>query len=491
MSHKLLIVDDDADILESMYGLLKDEGFDVKAAISGEDALEIFSEFNPSVIISDMNMSGISGLELLNQIRKENSHVQVIILTGYASVQNASDAMSNDGAFAYFQKPIVDFGNFFATIYHACEKERLIMENSQWKMRLKTANARFETIFESMDAVIYVADMAHYEIIYANSKFKTLFGDYSEKSLKCWEILHNSNVGPCPFCTNSKIVDANGAPLKPYTWGFYNPKVRRWFSIKDQAIYWHDGRVVRLETAMDITQYHKLSREVEKSKRFQALGVLAGGIAHDLNNTLGAILGNINMAQLVLSDSSTYEYLAEAESGIMQASSLSGKLLELARGDTPVKKNVNMRAILDGVIRENKFGSNIVLLPSDEAANFNINADPDQIKTVLHNIFTNASEAMNFRGNITIHLKHYYNSIKNCEYIMTTIHDNGRGIAALDLERVFDPYFSSKFHGTQKGTGLGLSIAYAIIKKHGGYIDIDSEEGKGTVVDVCLPALSF
>lgn len=491
MSHKLLIVDDDPDILESMYDLLRDEGFDVKAALSGEEALEVFSEFNPSVIISDMNMSGMSGLELLNQIRKENSHVQIIIITGYATVQNASDAMSNDGAFAYFQKPIVDFGNFFATIHHAFEKERLIMENSQWKMRLKTANARFETIFENIDAVIYVTDMDTYEIIYANSKFKTLFGDYSGKSLKCWEVLHQSNNGPCPFCTNSKLVDAEGAPMNPYTWEFYNPKVRRWFSIKDQAIYWHDGRVVRLETAMDITQYHKLSREVEKSKRFQALGVLAGGIAHDLNNTLAAILGNINLAQLILSNSGAEEYLEEAERGIMQATGLSGKLLELSRGEAPVKKVVDMRHILNGLIRDNQFGSEVVFLPSDESADFNINADPDQIRTVLYNIFTNASEAMNLKGNIRVDLKRSYNSMKNCDYIVTTIRDKGRGIAHSDLEKVFDPYFSSKFHGNKKGTGLGLSIAYAIIKKHGGYIDIDSEEGKGTQVDVCIPALSF
>lgn len=491
MEHKLLIVDDDPDILDSMLDLLQDEGFNVKTATSGEEALELFSEFNPAVIISDMKMSGMSGLQLLNKIRKINLQVQIIILTGYASIKNASDAMSNNGAFAYFQKPITDFEIFFATIRQAFEKERLILENRQWESRLKAANARFETIFENIDAVIYVADIETYEIIYANSKFKTLFGDYNKSGMKCWEMLHNTSSGPCPFCTNLKIVDSHGRPTSPYTWEFYNPTVKRWFSIKDQAIYWHDGRVVRLETAIDITQYHKLSREVEKSKRFQAIGVLAAGIAHDLNNTLAAILGNVNLAQIILSNQSADEYFKEAEKGIMQAKSLSAKLLELVRGDKPVKKAVDMRDILNSLIGENKFRSKILFLPPDEASNFNINADVDQIKTALNNIFINASEAMNLKGNIKVYLKRYYNSMKNCEYVVTTILDHGRGIAASDLEKVFDPYFSSKFHGNTKGTGLGLSIAYSIIKKHGGYIDIDSEEGKGTQVDICLPVFSF
>ncbi len=517
MENKLLIVDDDLDILDSMTALLQDEGFNVVSVSCGEDALEIFSSFKPSVVISDMNMSGISGLELLYELRKLNPHVQIIILTGYASVKNVAEAMSNNGAFSYFQKPITDFEMFFSTIRQAFEKERLIRENYHWEERLKVANTRFETIFENMDAVVYVADIETYQVLYANSKFKTLFGNYIDdsdttngKRKKCWEILQNSATGPCPFCTNSKIIDKHGKPLEPYTWEFYNPLLKRWFSIKDQAIYWHDGRLVRLETAMDITQYYKLSREVEKSKRFQAIGVLAAGIAHDLNNTLAAILGNINVAQIISSQPSADEYFVAAESGIMQAKALSGKLLALAKGDNPVKNIVDMADIIEGFIKENKFKSAVIFniegittesepkfiksqnsvnsyLNRDKEANFNVDVDADQIKTALYNIFINASEAMNFKGTIHVSLKKYHHPINNCNYVVTTIRDKGRGIASQNLDKVFDPYFTTKFPGKERGTGLGLSIAYSIIKKHGGYIDIDSVEGEGTQVDICLP----
>ncbi|MBF0228258.1 MAG: response regulator [Desulfamplus sp.] len=507
MENKILIVDDDPDVLISLSDLLKDEGFDVKPVSSGKEALKVFSEFHPSVVITDMKMSGMSGLELLHRLRKINSYVQIIILTGYASVKNVAEAMANNGAFAYFQKPISDFEMFFGSVRQAFEKERLIRENYHWEGRLKLANARFETIFENMDAVIYVSDMDTYELIYANSTFKELFGDYIDenekknnisKGKKCWELLQKTNDGPCSFCTNPKLVDVNGKPLNPYTWEFYNPLVKRWFSIKDQAIYWHDGRVVRLETAMDITPYYKLSREVEKSKRFQAIGVLAGGISHDLNNTLAAILGNINLAQLIASDPESDEYFVAAENGIMQAKTLSGKLLALAKGDTPVKKIVDMKELIRKFIDENQFGSKVELtilndnsnceeIDNDNTSNFIIDVDVEQIKIALYNIFTNASEAMNSRGTIKVNLKRHYSSTKNCNYVMTSIYDNGKGIAPSNIDKIFDPYFTTKFPGKERGTGLGLSIAYSIIKKHGGYIDIDSVEGKGTQVDICLP----
>ncbi|MBF0231637.1 MAG: response regulator [Desulfamplus sp.] len=491
MDNRLLIVDDDSDVLESLSDLLQDEGFNVKAVSCGEDALKEFPDFKPAVIITDMLMPGMNGIDLLREIRKISVHVQIIIMTGYASIKNVTEAMSNNGAFAYFQKPIMDFKILFGTVRQAFEKEWLLRENYHWDERLKTANARFETIFENMDAIIYVADIETYELIYANSKFKKMFGYDHKHGLKCWKILNRQNSWPCNFCTNAKLVDKQGKPLDPYTWEFYNPNVKRRFSIKDQAVYWHDGRVVKLEIAMDITQHYQLSRELEKSRRFQAIGVLAGGIAHDLNNTLAAILGNINLAQLISSDPASEEYFVAAENGIMQAKTLSGKLLALARGDNPIKSKVDMRELLINFIKDNISGSEVIFTPPDESINFNIDADYDQIRTVLSNIFLNASEAMDMKGSIKVDLRRQNNTIKNAEYVVTSIQDTGKGIPASDIEKIFDPYFSSKFHGQEKGTGLGLSIAYSIIKKHGGHIDIDSVEGEGTKVDICIPALSF
>jgi len=492
MNQKLLIVDDNIEILDSLSELLEDEGFELRTASSGEEALELLADdFDPAVVLSDMNMPGMSGLELLKNIRKSDFMIQFVILTGYATVGNVAESMANDGAFAYLQKPIMDFEILFSTLRQAFGKYNLIRENRLWEERLKKTNSRFEAIFENMDALVYVADMQTHELLYANSKFKDLFNypddtdDY--KGLSCWKILQKDQTGPCSFCTNSKLVDEYGEPVQPYTWEFYNPLLKKHFSIKDQAIYWHDGRIVRLEIAMDMTKYRKLSMEVQKAKRFKAIGVLAGGIAHDLNNTLASILGNINLAQMILGDSRVDEYFFTAEAGIMQAKALSGKLVSLSKGENPVKKSIGMRSVIQSFIRETECKSPFVFKSSDDFEDYPVDVDADQMSTVIYNLSVNASEAMDFKGNIEITLTRHFSKSHNCEYVLTSIQDSGKGIADSDIEKVFDPYYTTKFAGAEKGTGLGLSIAYSIVRKHNGYIDIDSVEGKGTRVDVYIP----
>ncbi|SLM27605.1 putative Sensory histidine kinase/response regulator [Desulfamplus magnetovallimortis] len=491
INQNLLIVDDNPEILDSLSELLEDEGFELRAAKSGEDAIDILSEFNPAVILSDMNMPGMSGLELLKEVRKSNHVVQFVVLTGYATVRNVAESMADNGAFAYLQKPIMDFEILFSTLRQAMQKYQLLQENKLWEERLKKANATFEAIFENMDAVVYVADMQTYELIYANTKFKRLFGfdgepDSYRKKL-CWQVLQKANKGPCDFCTNLKLVDSQGKPFQPYTWEFYNPVLKRHFSIKDQAIYWHDGRLVRLEIAMDMTKYRKISREMQKAKRFKAIGVLAGGIAHDLNNTLAAILGNLNLAQLIVANSEADEYFDAAEAGIMQAKELSGKLLGLARGEEPVKKRVDMKKLAEAFISNKECKTPIRLDVADPLLDYPVDGDAEQIKTVLYNLTVNATEAMDFKGEVRISIHRHFSSTHHCEYVVTGVHDTGRGITASDVEKVFDPYYTTKFPGADKGTGLGLSIAYSIVRKHDGFIDIDSVEGKGTRVDVYIP----
>lgn len=617
MNDKLLIVDDDRDILNSLEYLLVDHGYDVRSSESGEDALRIFSAFNPDVVISDIQMPGMGGLELLKKSVRINSTVQFVFLTGYATIENVSDVMSHEGAFAYLQKPIVDFEMLYATICQAKEKQRLMAENLRWEQRLKHSNLIFERIFENMDAIVYVADIETYELIYANSKFKSTFGIKKDEKItgeKCWKVLQKDNDGPCAFCTNSKIVDIAGTPVGPYTWEFHNQILDRYFSIKDQAVYWHDGRVVKLETAMDVTQikqyeirtkksearfrkmaellpvaicetdihlnvtymnrkgfelcgytkkdfatglrllelvapeeiqsaeknlsdlisgnkknllttrtiinkdgnkvvglvnssaiynrkehtgfmvtfldmthYNKLQKEVETANRFKAIGVLAGGIAHDLNNTLAAILGNINLAQIFSTDTESDEYFDAAEKGIMQAKSLANKLVGLSHIEAPMKSVICLSRIISDLQAQGGLFSQVNLTPPDKNNNFNIEVDTEQIKTVFSNLIVNASEAMDGKGTIEIYFKKKRQKHHSMEYVVTSISDTGVGISNSNIENVFDPYFTTKSHGEERGTGLGLSIAYSIVKKHGGFIEIHSEEGKGSRVDVYLP----
>ena len=493
MNQNLLLVDDNVEILESFSELLLDEGYTIRSAGSAEEALEILNDFNPGVIVTDMNMPGMSGLDLLKIVREDDSVVQFIVITGYATIHNVTESMTDNGAFAYLQKPVMDFDVFFAVLRQAFQKYQLIRENQEWAHRLETTNVAFESIFENMDAVIYVADMQTYELIYANSKFKQLTGcelDNDYKGKKCWEILQGEAMGPCSFCCNDKLVDKEGTPLAPYTYEFYNPKFQRYFSVKDQAILWHDDRVVRLEVAMDMTRYKRLSSEMQKAKRFKAIGVMAGGIAHDLNNTLAAILGNVNLAQIMEDRHEADACFKEAEDGIMQAKELAEKLLVISRGEDPIQEAVDMRLVIKNFIRD---GGARAICHFDEtsvkAGDYRVNADVDQLNTVLYNLVTNAGEAMDFKGMVHLTLNRIYSRERNCEYVVTRIQDSGVGIERENLDKVFDPYFTTKFHGSEKGTGLGLTIAYSIIKRHNGFIDIDVVEGGGTQVDVYIPTM--
>ena len=617
MNNKLLIVDDDNDMLESLKYLLNNEGYDVRTASSGHQALRIFSDFDADVIISDMKMPGMSGLELLQNIIKINCCIQVIFLTGYATIKNVSDVMSHEGAFAYLQKPLVDFEMLYSTIRQAKEKQRLMTENLRWEERLKHSHSILEHIFENMDAIIYVADINTYELIYTNSKFKSSFGFSDNEKLtgkKCWEVLQKKNTGPCEFCTNAKLMDSDGSPLEPYTWELYNQTLDRWFNIKDQAVSWYDGRVVKLATAMDVTQikeyeirtkksearfrnmaellplvicetdadliltyvnkkgfelsgytdediaaginilnmispdekqtakenlsnmlqdnkktllnprtlitkngnkiqglvkssavynrdehtgfmftfldmtqYNKMQKEVETANRFKAIGVLAGGIAHDLNNTLAAILGNVNLAQMVASASEADEYFDAAEKGVMQAKSLAEKLVGISRREAPIKKIMPISKIIKDITAQKGCFSDIRIKELNKVEDFNVEVDSEQIQTVLTNIILNASEAMDGKGIIDIELKKYKEHTHSGKYIVISISDTGSGISDTILEKVFDPYFTTKFPGKQRGTGLGLSIAYSIVKNHKGFIEIHSKQDQGTRVDVHLP----
>jgi len=240
----------------------------------------------------------------------------------------------------------------------------------------------------------------------------------------------------------------------------------------------------------DITDKKKTEEELLKVKKIESVGVLAGGIAHDFNNILAAILGNINLALFENNlEKETKKLLSEAEKATLRAKNLTQQLLTFSKGGIPVKET----ASLETVIKES---ANFVLHGEKVACEYNIpkdlwfvDIDKGQIGQVIQNMVLNATQAMPDGGIIKI-------SCKNIpfvdEYILPdeverkcvkiTITDSGIGIAENMLDRIFDPYFSTK----QKGSGLGLAICLSIIKKHSGTI-IANSSSAGTSFDIYLP----
>jgi PAS domain S-box-containing protein len=150
-----------------------------------------------------------------------------------------------------------------STIAEFQEIARAINEMAQ---TVQVSRQQFATILDSMDALVYVADMETYELLFVNAYGRKVWGDIDGK--RCWQVLQGDQDGPCPFCTNDRLVDESGRPTGVYGWEMQNTRTRTWFACRDQAITWVDGRQVRLEIATDITSQKTTSQELQKSKEW-------------------------------------------------------------------------------------------------------------------------------------------------------------------------------------------------------------------------------
>jgi signal transduction histidine kinase/ActR/RegA family two-component response regulator len=364
-----------------------------------------------------------------------------------------------------------------------------IGERKRIEERLQEAHKRLLTILDGIDALVYVADMKTYELLFVNKYGRDIWGDIQGK--KCWKVLQSGQTAPCDFCTNKYLLDFDGHPQEPYTWEFQNTVNGHWYYICDRAVRWIDGRIVRLEIASDITESKKLVEERQQRHKLESVGILAGGIAHDFNNLLTAIMNNIYLSKRHIDrESSAYSRLELAEKAIGRANDLTHQLLTFSKGGTPVKHSTSITEVIresaDFILR----GSNV---RSEYAMSDNlwpVEVDVGQISQVFQNLIINADQSMPEGGTIKIHAENAVVHtdtelpLKEGKYVKITIHDQGRGISEEHLPNIFDPYFTTK----EMGRGLGLTISFSIIKNHDGHISAESELGRGTTFIIYLPA---
>lgn len=242
----------------------------------------------------------------------------------------------------------------------------------------------------------------------------------------------------------------------------------------------------------DITERKEREKELLKIEKLESLGVLAGGIAHDFNNILTGIKGNISIAKVFLDNTHrSYKPLAEAEKASMRAGELAHQLLTFARGGEPMKKVVSLQHLVNEALSFALRGSKIKAILDIPDSIHAVEADEGQISQVFNNLIINATQAMPGGGELTVTARNETFADKNSlslapgEYIRLTFADQGCGISADNLQRIFDPYFTTK----STGNGLGLASVHSIIKRHDGYIGVNSDVGKGTIFTIYLPAL--
>ena len=351
--------------------------------------------------------------------------------------------------------------------------------------KIRSQEKQLQDVYRGLDRSqigFFLTDKS-YKILYMNQTMKRWFGDLTGKT--CHKAIFNLN-SPCPGCSfnNTEEIERHF----PYEINTSDGKI---FEILSCILTDEEGNFSRIAIVKDITEQKRAERQMARLEKLESLGILAGGIAHDFNNLLGGIFGSIELAKFKSSpDHAVYPYLEMAHKELRRAIALTKQLLAFSKGGEPILESVDIKSVIQEVTKFHLSGSRIKAHFDIQEKLWNVNVDKGQISQVISNLIINAMQAMPDGGNLYIKLENIqFNKKKSNiplkgDFVKITIRDEGIGIPEKHLDKIFDPYFSTK----QTGSGLGLSIVYGIIEKHKGYITVDSKLGAGTIFHIYLPA---
>ena len=282
-----------------------------------------------------------------------------------------------------------------------------------------------------------------------------------------------------------------------------------WVIAKASPLHDQSGNIIgAIESIRDITdlkraeEEHKVLQErLNRAEKMEALGTLAGGVAHDLNNVLGVVVGYAELVLMAADESSMIKpHLVNIMNGGLKAAAIVDDLLTLARRGVSDRDVLNLNKIIANCQKSPEFEKLYSYHPSVE---FKTDIDPDllnisgssvHIGKTLFNLISNASEAMAKGGVVTIKTTNQYldkpiqgyDQIREGDYVVLSVSDTGEGISADDLKRIFEPFYTKKVMG-RSGTGLGLAVVWGTVKDHHGYINVESKEGKGSIFTLYFP----
>ncbi|OGW40554.1 MAG: hypothetical protein A2Y97_06545 [Nitrospirae bacterium RBG_13_39_12] len=240
----------------------------------------------------------------------------------------------------------------------------------------------------------------------------------------------------------------------------------------------------------NITERKKMETELLKAQKLESVGILAGGIAHDFNNLLTAIFGNISLAKMYMMEREVYNHLVEIEKASLRAKNMTQQLLTFSKGGAQVKKITSLDELIrdsaNFALRGSKVNCDIFISPEL----WHAEVDEGQISQVINNLIINAQQAMPDGGTIQVQADNVtlgsdnVLALKAGDYIKISVKDHGIGISEENIQKIFDPYFTTK----PDGSGFGLSTAYSIVKGHDGHIKVESKPDIGTTLYIYIAA---
>jgi PAS domain S-box-containing protein len=473
----ILIVEDSEDDLFLLLHELRKGGYepDYLSVCTAKAMSQALAERQWDVVTSDYNMPGFSAQAALKLVQDSGLDIPFIVVSGKIGEDQAVAAMKS-GAHDYVMKQNL------SRLAPALERE--IREAGERRMRreaeiaLNRQFAQFRTIFDAMTAIVYVADMDSYEILYMNRHAESLFGEEWQGQI-CYRLLQDGQDTPCEFCTNLQLVKG-GIPQPAVTSEHWNQKNSRWYQWTDRAIEWTDGKLVRLQIAVDITDIKEMERIKDE---------MISAVSHEMRTPLTAMLG---FTEFLLDN----EVEPDKQRGILETihketgrlNELIGNFLEMQRLKSESDALSTARLSPVDIINDGaelfsyskEFHRFTIDCPPDLPA---VLGDPEKLHQVMINLLSNACKYSPAGSQVLISARVGVNEV------IFTIQDEGIGIPPDLRLKVFDRFYrvDNSDRRMVGGTGLGLALVKDIVDAHSGRVWIEANAPVGCKVMFAIP----
>jgi len=484
----VLVVDDEQDIRDASERILSRIGYQVQKASRGDEALDILNKNSIDIVLLDLKMPGMDGMEVLAKIRKRSTEIQVIVITGYATVETAIEAMKQ-GAYDFIPKPFepdqlrIVVNRAWEKIHFIQNAKRLEQERNRTLSDLDTEKSRIRTIIESFPSGVVVTDPKG-RVMLMNPAFRQLLGINS--SLKTGNPLKDylPDEDLCRLVleiSQGKHVDYDDIP----NYEFSLPG-EKYFMAKGQPVLGEKKEC--LGAVLNIVDISAMKLLDNLKSEFVAK------VSHELRSPLSTIHEQL---ALVIKDmvgedfAQDHHILDRAREKTKGLISLIGDLLDLSRIEEGIichePQSIRLEEILKNIIEflrtsaQKKNQSLTLVLPQDGLPE--LIADPIALESIFGNLITNAINYTQEGGEIIVTVDMAGINAR------VRVKDNGFGIADKYLSKIFDRFYRVKDDKTRyiTGTGLGLPIVKGLLDSMGGFIDVESEPAKGSVFTVLLP----
>lgn len=490
----ILIVDDEQLNIKLVKAMLVSEDCLLLEAAHGEEALEIVKEAGPDLILLDVKMPGIDGFEVCRRLKQNHRTriIPVVMVTVLPEKKHRIKAIEA-GADDFLTKP-VDETELIVRV-------KSLLRIKSYHDALRRSEEKHRLILEANPDPVVFYDIEG-KVNYLNSAFTGVFGWTLE------EFISRTMDDFVPADVKSEAKMLNGKVLAgERVSGFETRRCNKKGAIVPVSISgaaFHDRNGLPLGIIMnlrDITEAKKIEAYLQRAHKMEAIGMLAGGVAHDLNNILSGLVSYPELLIMDLPEESplknsvlTIQKAGEKAAAIVQ------DLLTLTRRGVAVVEVVNLKDCITEYLKSPEFEKLISYHPdvqvrTDIETNLsNISGSPVHLSKAIMNLVSNAAEAMNHGGKILISAKNQYidtpikgyDHVAEGDYVVLSISDTGVGISPEDRERIFEPFYTKKVMG-RSGTGLGMAVVWGTIKDHNAYIDLQSTEGKGTTCTLYFP----